>query len=286
MKPPQHCDHECVCWLYFEYKKCGSAAPCQSDQCHYRTGATPAPVQCPYWGFEQSNTRWRCKLNAGDHDYEDAIAARARKDEREIVLTTENILSVLISRYKSELAILDYVEMIGCEVRSIPTKKRQYHSQLDKCLAHDCEGCELRGTGCPIPAPAAPITAANQGGTGMCVVIEEPTKRGIPEIDIGIAIGAGSHSLGSGVSNIPELKLQAYSDGYDEGFKVGKAQCANRIRKEEQERILSNIPKLLICQRSKFAPHFCGDNDCLCKSLHQIEGGDLCGWMQKIQRGE
>jgi hypothetical protein len=35
--PPQlHCDHECVCWWYYDHQKSGSAAPCQSEKCHHR----------------------------------------------------------------------------------------------------------------------------------------------------------------------------------------------------------------------------------------------------------
>jgi hypothetical protein len=32
---PQHCDHECVCWWYYNHQKSGSASPCQSDKCYH-----------------------------------------------------------------------------------------------------------------------------------------------------------------------------------------------------------------------------------------------------------
>jgi hypothetical protein len=35
-EPHPHCDHECVCWWYYDHKHSGSAAPCQSDKCHHR----------------------------------------------------------------------------------------------------------------------------------------------------------------------------------------------------------------------------------------------------------
>lgn len=35
-EPHLHCDHECVCWRYYDHKQSGSAAPCKSDKCRYR----------------------------------------------------------------------------------------------------------------------------------------------------------------------------------------------------------------------------------------------------------
>ena len=34
--PQIHCDHECVCWWYYEHKKSGTASPCESEKCHHR----------------------------------------------------------------------------------------------------------------------------------------------------------------------------------------------------------------------------------------------------------
>jgi len=56
--------------------------------------------------------------------------------------------------------------------------------------------------------------------------------------------------------------------------------------KDEQEKILSTLPALLICQSLPNESGFCGDNDCLCKFIHWAEGRELCAWMQKIRRGE
>lgn len=33
---PLHCDHECVCWWYYDHKRSGTASPCQSENCHHR----------------------------------------------------------------------------------------------------------------------------------------------------------------------------------------------------------------------------------------------------------
>jgi hypothetical protein len=35
-QPHQHCDHECVCWWYYEHRSSGTAAPCKSNKCHHR----------------------------------------------------------------------------------------------------------------------------------------------------------------------------------------------------------------------------------------------------------
>ena len=48
-----------------------------------------------------------------------AVAAQARADAEQ----TDNILSVLKKRYRNDMAILDYVEMIECEVRSLRQPK-------------------------------------------------------------------------------------------------------------------------------------------------------------------
>ena len=48
-----------------------------------------------------------------------AVAAQARADAEQ----TDNILSVLKKRYRNEMAILDYVEMIECEIQSLRQPK-------------------------------------------------------------------------------------------------------------------------------------------------------------------
>jgi hypothetical protein len=72
-------------WLsYRRYNDCDVDAFVEAIRSHPHT---PAPEQCPQWWFEQSNGRWRCKVNAcNNHEYEDAITRAATLAERERVL--------------------------------------------------------------------------------------------------------------------------------------------------------------------------------------------------------
>ena len=45
MTPHPHCDHECVCWWYYDHQKSGSAAPCESEKCHHRINWVDAPSE-------------------------------------------------------------------------------------------------------------------------------------------------------------------------------------------------------------------------------------------------
>jgi hypothetical protein len=49
-------------------------------------------------------------------------AARQAREESE---TTDNILAVLRKRYRAEMAILDYIEMIECEVIALRAQQEQ-----------------------------------------------------------------------------------------------------------------------------------------------------------------
>jgi hypothetical protein len=51
--PQIHCDHECVCWWYYEHKKSGTASPCESEKCHHRFQFNDELGQCMYWGREK-----------------------------------------------------------------------------------------------------------------------------------------------------------------------------------------------------------------------------------------
>ena len=50
-----------------------------------------------------------------DNEHDAAIARKAREEAE----TTDNLLTVLRKRYRAEMAILDYIEMIECEVVSL-----------------------------------------------------------------------------------------------------------------------------------------------------------------------
>jgi len=45
MTPHPHCDHECVCWWYYDHQKSGSADPCESEKCHHRINWVDAPSE-------------------------------------------------------------------------------------------------------------------------------------------------------------------------------------------------------------------------------------------------
>ena len=53
-----------------------------------------------------------------------AIEARKKRDAiiRNEVLDTDSVLAVLKKRYRNEMAILDYIEMIECEVMALRQK--------------------------------------------------------------------------------------------------------------------------------------------------------------------
>jgi hypothetical protein len=67
-------------------------------------GSTGAP--------EREESRHTC-TNLNEHDAQVAKAAREQAE------TTDNIIAVLKKRYRKEMAILDYIEMIECEVVSL-----------------------------------------------------------------------------------------------------------------------------------------------------------------------
>ena len=62
----------------------------------------------------------------------------------------------------------------------------------------------------------------------------------------------------------------------------GKAQTCYECTHppSEREKVLENIPDVLICQSLPNENGFCGKNDCFCKELHRVESGDICKWMQ------
>jgi hypothetical protein len=124
-----HCDHECVCWWYYEHKKSGSAAPCESTKCHHRFRI---PYQnerelikpgdrrtCEYQEIETypadeyvyctspEKCEFQCPSRADEKiycdkkviSYDAAIEQAARKDER------EKLLDELIKYY--EQVIID-----------------------------------------------------------------------------------------------------------------------------------------------------------------------------------
>ena len=69
---------------------------------------TPAPNNC------------EMKEIAIQHRIDEAARAATLKAEQ-----TDNILAVLKKRYKGEMAILDYVEMIECEVMALAKQEKK-----------------------------------------------------------------------------------------------------------------------------------------------------------------
>ena len=51
--------------------------------------------------------------------------------------------------------------------------------------------------------------------------------------------------------------------------------------KSEREKVLDDIPDVLVCQSLPNEHGFCGKNDCFCKELQRVESGDICKWMQE-----
>ena len=55
---------------------------------------------------------------------------------------------------------------------------------------------------------------------------------------------------------------------------------------EIRDKVLQNIPDVLICQSLPNEHGFCGTNDCFCKGLQRVESGDICKWMQENRKAE
>ena len=49
----------------------------------------------------------------------------------------------------------------------------------------------------------------------------------------------------------------------------------------ERDKVLDDIPDVLVCQSLPNEHGFCGKNDCFCKELQRVESGDICKWMQE-----
>lgn len=139
---PQHCDFEdypCPFRTSINYGGCthnGAPGGCPYDS---RSRPLPAahgnhpPMDC--LGMAYSTNDDMCqncpqseqceailkRIEAAYHIGKSEAAAQARADAEQ----TDNILSVLKKRYRNEMAILDYVEMIECEVRSLRQPKER-----------------------------------------------------------------------------------------------------------------------------------------------------------------
>jgi len=50
------------------------------------------------------------------------VRSHPYQSERDKVLDTDSVLAVLKKRYRNEMAILDYIEMIECEVMALRQK--------------------------------------------------------------------------------------------------------------------------------------------------------------------
>jgi hypothetical protein len=76
--PQIHCDHECVCWWYYEHKKSGTASPCESEKCHHRfqfnderTAQCKNCIRkrhrdCMYHGYPKDTIPKSCAYKIGD----------------------------------------------------------------------------------------------------------------------------------------------------------------------------------------------------------------------------
>jgi len=76
--------------------------------CASHSSRPVAPAPCPQYKIWQY-----CPAR-------DEIAAQAREDSKK----TDNILAVLKKRYRDEPAIIDYVEMIECELNALREAQR------------------------------------------------------------------------------------------------------------------------------------------------------------------
>jgi hypothetical protein len=87
-EPHQHCENERICYLY------------RDSQIAIKRNRV-------------------CRIAPCNSD------TRAAKAERNIAETDDNILAVLKNRYRKEMAILDYVEMIECEIRALRSNQQE-----------------------------------------------------------------------------------------------------------------------------------------------------------------
>jgi hypothetical protein len=85
------------------------------------------PEQCPHWWFEQSNGRWRCKLNAGNREYEEAIIASA--------------VGLLNAQIKDLKSSLDFYKRRCNAIQKIQSRMRDPERQAV---------CEILANGAPI----------------------------------------------------------------------------------------------------------------------------------------
>ncbi|MFA5382618.1 MAG: hypothetical protein WC356_05595 [Candidatus Micrarchaeia archaeon] len=91
---------------------------------HMEDSYTSAPA--PEDQLPEESEQWREAYQNGYTDGQakaaienERINAQVAKAAREQAETTDNILAVLKKRYRKEMAIIDYIEMIECEVESL-----------------------------------------------------------------------------------------------------------------------------------------------------------------------
>jgi hypothetical protein len=90
-------------------------------------GAVVPSLYCPNcWRNEKQAGERKTHIEWEHLKEHDAQVAKAAREQAE---TTDNIIAVLKKRYRKEMAILDYIEMIECEVVSLKVESLRAQQQ-------------------------------------------------------------------------------------------------------------------------------------------------------------